>query len=141
MELADGGTATARVSWMHSSFATDTGRATADGEPSDASEILDDAIRRAVLPLLSRGAHELRWRPENVRLGWYRAVLEASGPEGIVGSARCEFAIVPDSDGGAREAAIMNAVRVATETIKQEVNRHIMQQVSKSQSLFGAVAA
>jgi glycerol-3-phosphate acyltransferase PlsX len=43
--------------------------------------------------------------------------------------------------GGAREAAVMNAVRVATETIKQEVNRHIMQQVSKSQSLFGAIAA
>jgi glycerol-3-phosphate acyltransferase PlsX len=43
--------------------------------------------------------------------------------------------------GGAREAAIMNAVRVATETIKQEVNRHIMQEVSKSQALVGAIAA
>jgi glycerol-3-phosphate acyltransferase PlsX len=43
--------------------------------------------------------------------------------------------------GGAREAAVMNAVRVATETIKQEVNQHIMQQVSKSQNLVGAVAA
>jgi glycerol-3-phosphate acyltransferase PlsX len=43
--------------------------------------------------------------------------------------------------GSAREAAIMNAVRVAMETIKQEVNQHIMQQVSKSQSLFGPITA
>jgi glycerol-3-phosphate acyltransferase PlsX len=43
--------------------------------------------------------------------------------------------------GSAREAAIMNAVRVATETIKQQVNQTIMQQVSKSKDLFGASAA
>jgi phosphate acyltransferase len=43
--------------------------------------------------------------------------------------------------GGSREAAIMNAVRVATETIKQRVNEHITQQVSKSQLVIGAVAA
>ena len=43
--------------------------------------------------------------------------------------------------GGARETAIMHAVRVATETIKQEVNQHIMQQVSKSQMLLAPVAA
>ena len=35
----------------------------------------------------------------------------------------------------------MNAVRVATETIKQRVNQHIMQQVSKSQLVIGAVTA
>jgi glycerol-3-phosphate acyltransferase PlsX len=45
------------------------------------------------------------------------------------------------SHGSSREAAIMNAVRVAMETIKQEVNGRIMQEVSKSQALFGAVAA
>lgn len=47
--------------------------------------------------------------------------------------------------GSAREHAIKNAVRVATETIKQRVNQHIMEQVSKSQALFagstGATAA
>jgi phosphate acyltransferase len=43
--------------------------------------------------------------------------------------------------GSAREAAIMNAVRVATQTIQQQVNQHIMQQVSKSAALFGAPAA
>jgi phosphate acyltransferase len=43
--------------------------------------------------------------------------------------------------GSARERAIMNAVRVAMETIKQEVNQHIMQQVSKSAVLFEAPAA
>lgn len=42
--------------------------------------------------------------------------------------------------GSAREAAIMNAIRVATETIKQEVNQHIMQEVSKSAALFGEPA-
>jgi glycerol-3-phosphate acyltransferase PlsX len=43
--------------------------------------------------------------------------------------------------GSAREPAIMNAVRVATETIKQQVNQDIMKQVSKSQALFTATAA
>jgi glycerol-3-phosphate acyltransferase PlsX len=42
--------------------------------------------------------------------------------------------------GSAREAAIMNAVRVATETIKQQVNEKIMQQIFKSQVLLGASA-
>jgi glycerol-3-phosphate acyltransferase PlsX len=42
--------------------------------------------------------------------------------------------------GSAREAAIMNAVRVATEAIKQGVNQHIMQEVSKSAALFAAPA-
>jgi hypothetical protein len=32
----------------------------------------------------------------------------------------------------------MNAVRVATQTIQQGVNEHIMQQVSKSADLFAA---
>ena len=48
---------------------------------------------------------------------------------------------VINAHGGSREAAIMNAVRVATETIKQRVNEHIMENVSKSQNLIGAVAA
>jgi phosphate acyltransferase len=43
--------------------------------------------------------------------------------------------------GSAREAAIMNAIRVATETIKQQVNLKIMQQVSKSAAMMGAPAA
>jgi phosphate acyltransferase len=43
--------------------------------------------------------------------------------------------------GSAREAAIMSAIRVATETIKQEVNSHIMRQVSKSAALFAAPAS
>ena len=43
--------------------------------------------------------------------------------------------------GSAKERAIMHAVRVATETIKQQVNQHIMEQVTKSQALFGATAA
>ena len=43
--------------------------------------------------------------------------------------------------GSARERAIMNAVRVATETIKQQVNEKIMQEVSKSAALLGAPAA
>ncbi len=42
--------------------------------------------------------------------------------------------------GSAREAAIQNAIRVAMETIKQRVNEHIMQQVSKSAAITGAVA-
>ncbi len=42
--------------------------------------------------------------------------------------------------GSAKEAAIMNAIRVATETIKQQVNQSIMQQVSKSADLIGARA-
>jgi fatty acid/phospholipid biosynthesis enzyme len=43
--------------------------------------------------------------------------------------------------GGARESAIMNAVRVATEAIKQRVNEHITENVSKSQNVIGATMA
>ncbi|MGZ5544484.1 MAG: phosphate acyltransferase PlsX [Limisphaerales bacterium] len=87
-------------------------------------------------------AHPVRMMGGLLARGAFRTLKEKMDPDlyggapllGLNGS-------VIKAHGGAREAAIMNAVRVATETIKQEVNRHIMQQVSKSQSLFGAVAA
>jgi hypothetical protein len=53
--------ATARVVSVHPLFAADTGRAASEGA-SSARDVLDDAIRRAVIPLLSRGAHAITGR-------------------------------------------------------------------------------
>jgi glycerol-3-phosphate acyltransferase PlsX len=87
-------------------------------------------------------AHPIRMLGGLLARGAFKTLKQKMDPDVYGGAPLLGLnGTVIKAHGGAREAAIMNAVRVAMETIKQEVNQHIMQQVSKSQTLFGAVAA
>jgi glycerol-3-phosphate acyltransferase PlsX len=87
-------------------------------------------------------AHPVRMLGGLLAQGAFKTLKEKMDPDEYGGAPLLGLnGNVIKSHGSSREAAIMNAVRVAMETIKQEVNGRIMQEVSKSQALFGAVAA